>query len=250
MNDSPSPPPSSQRKPRARRKRKPVGVWGWLGRLALVAVLGPVLWVLLYAAVPIPGTSLMMMRALGGAKIERTPVALREISPHLVRAVIAGEDARFCSHDGFDWPAIRRAMANNEKGRKLRGGSTISQQTAKNVFLWPQRSWPRKGLEAGFTVLIETLWPKRRIMEAYLNVAEWGDGVFGAEAAARAHFNTSAAKLTPLQAARLAAILPSPRKWDPVRPSRRVARKANGLVRGARIVRDGGLDACVRVKRD
>jgi monofunctional biosynthetic peptidoglycan transglycosylase len=231
---------------RAGRARRP-GTWRRrLAKAIIILALAPVLWVALHRFVPVPFTVLMAQRALAGDTIVRNPVSIADISPHLVRAVIAGEDAKFCQHDGFDWKAIQTAMKNNERGRRLRGGSTISQQTAKNVFLWPGRSWLRKGIEAGFTVLIETLWPKRRIMEAYLNVAEWGDGVFGAEAAALTHFNKHARDLTPLEAARLAAILPSPRKWDPVRPNRRVARKARGIQKGAQIVRDAGLDACVR----
>jgi monofunctional glycosyltransferase len=212
-----------------------------LGILALV----PVVWVLVYRFVPIPGTYLMAQRAIEGDDTRRNMVGLSEISPHLVRSVIASEDANFCAHNGFDWRAIKTAMKSNERGRKLRGGSTISQQTAKNVFLWPQRSYVRKGLEAGFTFLIETLWPKKRIMEAYLNVAEFGPGVFGAEAGALTHFRKHAKDLSPLEAARLAAILPSPRRWSPTSPSRRVARKSNGIVRGARIVRDNGLDRCI-----
>jgi monofunctional glycosyltransferase len=195
--------------------------------------------------VPIPGTFLMAQRAIEGDDTRRNRVSLDDISPYLVRSVIASEDANFCAHDGFDWRAIKIAMKSNERGRKLRGGSTISQQTAKNVFLWPNRSYVRKGLEAGFTVLIETIWPKRRIMEAYLNVAEFGPGIFGAEAGALTHFKKHAKDLTPLEAARLAAILPSPRRWSPTRPSSRIARKSNGIVRGARIVRDNGLDRCI-----
>lgn len=217
--------------------------------LLAALVLIPILWVIAYRFVPIPGTFLMAQRAIGGDDTRRNLVRLSDISPYLVRSVIASEDASFCSHDGFDWRAIKVAMKSNERGRKLRGGSTISQQTAKNVFLWPQRSYIRKGMEAGFTVLIETLWPKRRIMEAYLNVAEFGPGVFGAEAGALTHFRKHAKDLTPLEAARLAAILPSPRRWSPTQPSRRVARKSNGIVRGARIVRENGLDDCIYPKK-
>lgn len=208
-------------------------------------ILAPILWVILYRFIPVPGTILMVQRAIEGDDTRKNPVSLDQISPNLVRSVIASEDANFCAHSGFDWNAMKIAMKSNERGRKLRGGSTISQQTAKNAFLWPARSYIRKGLEAGFTVLIETLWPKRRIMEVYLNVAEFGPGIFGAEAGALTHFNKRAKDLSPLEAARLAAILPSPRRWSPTNPSRRVARKANGIVRGARIVRDNGLDTCI-----
>jgi monofunctional glycosyltransferase len=229
-------------------KKRNRGFWQFLSRLLIATIIIPLVWVIIYRFVPIPGTFLMAQRAIEGLDTRRNPVSLRQISPNLVRSVIASEDAKFCTHSGFDWKAMRIAMKSNERGRKLRGGSTISQQTAKNVFLWPQRSYVRKGLEAGFTGLIELLWPKRRIMEAYLNVAEFGPGIFGAEAGALTHFKKHAKDLTPLEAARLAAILPSPKQYSPTRPSARIARKSNGIVRGARIVRDAGLDSCIYPK--
>lgn len=229
--------------------RKKKGLWHLLERIGLACIIVPFVWVVLYRFVPIPGTFLMAQRAIEGVDTRRNPTSLDKISPNLVRAVIASEDAKFCTHDGFDWKAMQTAMKSNERGRKLRGGSTISQQTAKNVFLWPQRSYIRKGLEAGFTFLIETLWPKKRIMEAYLNVAEFGPGIFGAEAGALTHFKKHAKDLTPLESARLAAILPSPRRWSPTRPTGLIGRKSNGIVRGSRIVRDNGLDACIYPKK-
>jgi monofunctional glycosyltransferase len=232
-----------------KRARRKIGFWGYVGRIALACVLVPLILVILYRFVPIPGTFLMAQRALEGVDTRRNQVGLDKISPHLVHSVIASEDAKFCTHAGFDWAAMKTAMKANERGAKLRGGSTISQQTAKNVFLWPQRSYVRKGLEAGFTGLMELIWPKRRIMEAYLNVAEFGPGIFGAEAGALTHFKKHAKDLTPLEAARLAAILPSPKRYSPTNPTRRIARKANGIVRGARIVRDGGLDSCIYKKK-
>jgi monofunctional glycosyltransferase len=235
--------------PKRKSARRPNSWVKRIGYVLAVMMLLCVSWVIIYRFVPIPGTFLMAQRAIEGDDTRRNIVGLDDISPNLVRSVIASEDANFCTHHGFDWSAIKVAMKSNEKGRKLRGGSTISQQTAKNVFLWPQRSYVRKGMEAGFTVLIEALWPKRRIMEAYLNVAEFGPGVFGAQAGALTHFRKDAKDLTPLEAARLAAILPSPRRWSPTQPSRRVARKANGIVRGARIVRDNGLDSCIYPKK-
>lgn len=232
---------------------KPQGspVWRWARRIAIATVLlvivFPVVWVLLYRILPAPGTSLMVERAFQGETIQRRPVSLDEISPNLVYAVIAAEDSGFCAHDGFDVEAIRRAMEfnRNSNGRRLRGGSTISQQTAKNLFLWADRSWVRKGLEAYFTVLIEALWPKRRIMEAYLNAVEWGDGRFGAEAAARDIFGVAAADLTPAQAARLAAVLPSPNRWRADNPGPYVRRRAGAIAQRARVVRNEGLAACV-----
>lgn len=158
------------------------------------------------------------------------------------RAAMGGEDARFCGHPGFDFEAIRAAM--QESGRR-RGASTITQQVAKNVFLWPGANWLRKGLEAGFTVLIELSWPKWRIMEIYLNVAEMGEGVFGAEAAARRWFGKSAADLSLTEAARIAAILPSPRKRSASQPSSYVRSRTRAIMSGARTLEADGRAECV-----
>ena len=153
-----------------------------------------------------------------GAVLRYEWVPYERISVHLKRAVVAAEDARFLDHEGFDWEAIQKAMAKNEKqGRVVAGASTISQQLAKNLFLSPERSWVRKGEEAVITWMLEHVMSKRRILELYLNVAEWGEGVFGAQAAARYHFGVSAASLGPEQAAFLAVILPSPRRYEKVR---------------------------------
>ena len=149
------------------------------------------------------------------ARLKHQWVAYAKISPHLKRAVVAAEDDRFVDHDGFDWTGIQRALEKNQKrGKSVAGGSTISQQLAKNLFLSPSRSYLRKGQEAVITLMIETLWDKRRILEVYLNVVEWGDGVFGAEAAARHYYRLPASGLGPAQAARLAVMLPNPRKYE------------------------------------
>jgi monofunctional biosynthetic peptidoglycan transglycosylase len=213
-------------------------------RLAVGFVALSVGWTALYAVANPPVTLLMLLEWRRLGDIERSWRDLEAISPNLVRAVIAAEDARFCDHRGFDLDAIRQAIAEREDGR-FRGASTISQQTAKNAFLWPRSDWARKGLEAGFTVLIEAIWGKRRIMEVYLNVAEFGEGVFGAEAAARRWFDRSAAELTLAQAARLAAILPSPRARNAARPSAFVAGRARSIAGGAETIRAEGRDACV-----
>ena len=221
---------------------------GWLLRRLLRLALGlgalAVGWAALYAVVNPPLTLLMMLewRRLGDIQREWRP--LDAISPNLVRAAIAAEDANFCAHQGFDLAAIRQALEERGRGR-FRGASTISQQTAKNAFLWPRSDWARKGLEAGFTVLVEALWGKRRIMEVYLNVAELGPGVFGAQAAARRWFDRDADALTPAQAARLAAILPSPRERNPADPSAFVQRRARAIAGGAETIRAEGRDACV-----
>jgi len=175
--------------------------------------------------VPVYFTPLMIIRAVEqkmdgkSIKLEKTWKPLSEISPDLQLAVVCTEDQNFLKHHGFDFGAIQKAIKHNEKSKRKRGASTISQQTAKNVFLWPGRSWIRKGFEVYFTFLIESIWSKERIMEVYLNIAEMGNGIYGAEAASKAYFNTSAAKINKRQAATLAIVLPSPLKYNARYPS-------------------------------
>ncbi|MCV0416160.1 MAG: monofunctional biosynthetic peptidoglycan transglycosylase [Brevundimonas sp.] len=215
--------------------------------LALIAV--PVVGVALFAVVPPTPTILMLQQAAGGRGLDYRWRGLNDISPNLVDAAIAAEDARFCSHHGFDMEAIQKALDHNAEGGRIRGGSTISQQTAKNVFLWPSRDWVRKGLEAGYTVLIETVWSKRRIMEVYLNVVEWAPGVYGAQAASRRWFGKDADELTPREAARLAAILPAPRRYKAASPGPYVRRRASRIQAAMGTVRGDGLNACVLGRR-
>ena len=191
-----------------------------------------------------PPTLNMAGTAMKGIEVRSTWVDLKDMSPHIVRAVIASEDQNFCAHDGFDLKEIQRAMQDAENGGDLRGASTISQQTAKNVFLWNGGGWFRKGLEAYFTVNVEWMWSKPRIMETYLNVAEWGDGIYGVEQAAQERFDVSAKDLTPRQAAALAAVLPSPNRWkvDGQYASGRRNTRIQSLM--AMVKRDK-LDACV-----
>lgn len=191
-----------------------------------------------------PPTLNMAGTAMKGIEVRSTWVDLKNMSPHIVRAVIASEDQNFCAHDGFDLKEIQRAMQDAENGGDLRGASTISQQTAKNVFLWNGGGWFRKGLEAYFTVNVEWMWSKPRIMETYLNVAEWGDGIYGVEQAAQERFDVSAKDLTPRQAAALAAVLPSPNRWkvDGQYASGRRNTRIQSLM--AMVKRDK-LDACV-----
>lgn len=234
----PEPPPPPQ--PAKRR--------GWfltLLRWLLYFVLGSVAWVLLYAVVPPPVTLTMLTDGNG---ITKDWTSLDDIDRNMVRAVIAAEDGKFCSHDGFDIEAIEDAKRRIEQGRRLRGGSTISQQTAKNAFLWQGSGWTRyvrKVPEVWFTFLIETLWPKRRIMEVYLNIAETGIGTYGVEAGARRYFRKSAAELTPREAARIAAILPLPKKREAISPGGWTRRYGNLIVARMGQVRRDGLDACV-----
>ncbi|MFN3371212.1 MAG: monofunctional biosynthetic peptidoglycan transglycosylase [Sphingomonadaceae bacterium] len=217
-----------------------------LVRLVLGLVLLSLLWVLAYRWFGPPVTFIMLRDRLAGVEVSHRPVPLEAISINLARAVIAAEDANFCTHRGFDVDAIEKAMAANEAGGRLRGASTISQQTAKNAFLWPGRTWLRKGLEAWFTVLIEGLWGKARIMEVYLNIAEWGRGIYGAEAASRHYFGKPARDLTRAEAARLAAILPQPIQRDAASPGRFTRRYAATIQARMRVVANEGLDACVR----
>ena len=207
-------------------------------------MLAPPAQVLALRFAPPPVTPLMLIRLAQGRGLDARWRPLSAISPNLARAVVASEDARFCSHHGFDWEAMREAATANARGARLRGGSTISQQTAKNVFLWPSRDYLRKGLEAGYTELIEALWGKRRILEMYLNVVEWGPGVYGAEAAAQRDFHISAARLSPAQAARLAAVLPSPLRWRPTAAHGRVVRRAGRIGARARVVAADDLADC------
>ena len=225
--------------PAAPKRRRPLLI------LFLIVLFLPVGGVLVHAVVPPFVTILMVKRAAQGEGLDYRWRSLNDISPRLVEGVIAAEDARFCSHMGFDMEAIEKALDANARGGKVRGGSTISQQTAKNVFLWPSRDWVRKGLEAGYTVMIEAVWGKRRIMEVYLNVAEWAPGVYGAEAAARHWYGKSARDLTAREAARLAAILPSPRRYKAASPGPYVRRRASRIQAAMGTVRNEGLAACV-----
>ncbi len=220
-------------------------VWG-----LLITVVFPVGLTLVYRFVPPPVTILMVQRLFEGKGLDYRWRSLKHISPALVQAAIASEDAKFCAHRGFDFEAIQKAAAaNKRRPGKVRGGSTIRQQTAMYVFAWPQRSYLRKGVEAYYTVLIEALWGKRRIMEVYLNVAEMGAGTYGAEAAAQRYFGVSADQLTRAQAARLVAILPNPLKYKAVNPGRYVARRSRRIGAAAGTVRSDGLSSCVGVLR-
>ena len=170
-------------------------------------------------------------------KLQRDYISYDEMGNNVKKAVIASEDQKFFSHDGFDYTAIEKAMKHNEKGKKLRGGSTISQQTAKNVFLWQGRSWFRKGLEAVYTFIIEKVWSKDIILERYLNSIEMGQGVFGVEAASEYYFGKSSKNLTVSEAAWIAAVLPNPKKYDPKNPSAYLRKKHNWIMRQMRNMR-------------
>ena len=204
-----------------------------------------VVWVGAYTVINPPGGYYLASEWVRLGAVERDWRDLEDISPDLARAVMAAEDANFCDHLGFDLKAIEQAFEANLEGKRVRGGSTLSQQVAKNVFLWHGRSWLRKGLEAGFTVLVELVWSKRRILEVYLNVAEFDDGVFGAQAAARRHFGRDASRLSLAQAAGLAAVLPNPKERNPSASTAYMSRRIRAITDGARTLEGEGRAGCL-----
>ncbi len=216
-----------------------------LAKFAFVFVVVTVAWVGLYRFVPPPFTFTMMGDVLSGHTVTKDWMPLSEMDPDMARAAIAGEDSRFCSHNGFDFKAIAGAAARNARGGRIRGGSTISQQTAKNAFLFQGGGYVRKAFEAYFTVLIEAMWPKRRIMEVYLNIAETGIGTYGANAGAIRYFNHNASRLSPTEAGRIAAVLPLPKKRAAIAPRGFVRKHGNTLSRRVSTVRSEGLDGCL-----
>ncbi len=203
-------------------------------------------WVIIYRFIPPPISYLMIERTVGQlfsdkpVKFKKDWVSFDEISMNMKKAAIAAEDQLFLEHMGFDWDAVKKAYTYNQKkkGRVLKGGSTITQQVAKNVFLWPQRSWVRKGFEVYFTFLIEIFWSKKRILHVYLNVIEMGEGIYGIEAASKIYFNKSAANLTRAEAALIAAVLPNPRRWSPAKPTSYIYGRQARIMRGMRQIGD------------
>ncbi|MDP1026013.1 monofunctional biosynthetic peptidoglycan transglycosylase [Sphingomonas sp. KR1UV-12] len=218
----------------------------WLFKALLVFVGISVLWVGIYRFVPPPFTFTMLGDVIGGRSVTKDWMPLSAMDPDMARAAIAGEDSHFCSHSGFDMGAIASAAWRNAQGGRIRGGSTISQQTAKNAFLFQGGGYLRKAFEAYFTVLIEALWGKRRIMEVYLNIAETGIGTYGANAGAMRYFGHDASRLSPTEAARIAAVLPLPKKRAAIDPRGFVRRHGNVLSRYVGVVRRAGLDSCLR----
>lgn len=215
--------------------------WHWLWKLPLLLLAVSVLQVLVLRFVDPPFSMFMAIRQFDalrsgdrGFRVAYDWRALEAIAATLPVALVAAEDQNFASHDGIDLEAIAQAREHNARGRSVRGASTISQQLAKNLFLWSGRSWVRKGLEAWYTVLIEALWPKQRILEVYANVAEFGDGIYGAQAAARSYWNKDASRLTLAESARLAAVLPSPRRYSAARPGPYVQRRTHWIERNVR----------------
>jgi monofunctional biosynthetic peptidoglycan transglycosylase len=218
---------------------------GWIVKLVLAVIIISVLWVLAYRFVNPPITFNMVGDLVAGRGAHKDWMPIGQIDRDMVRASIAAEDSKFCSHHGFDFEAIEDAMKRNASGGRIRGGSTISQQTAKNAFLWNGGGYARKGAEAWFTFLIEHLWGKRRIMEVYLNLAETGIGTYGVNAGAERYFGHDASAMSPTEAARIAAVLPLPKKRGAVAPKGFTRRYGNIIAARIPAVARDGLDVCI-----
>lgn len=221
-----------------RKKRTLISrLFCWIRNILLFFFISTILTVLIYRFVPVYVTPLMFIRTgeqlFGDDKLsmKKEWISIKEISPHMVNAVVASEDNKFMSHRGFDFDAIGKARERNKNGGRIYGASTITQQTVKNVFLWPKRSWLRKGLEAYFTVLVEFLWTKERIMEVYLNVIETGKGIYGVQRASQIYFDKPASQLTKSQAALIAGSLPNPLRFDPANPSPYLYKRQKQILR-------------------
>src|SRR5436305_10112630 len=236
--------------PRYKRRRRdgrswPRQIFGWIIKLIVAFFVISFLWVLVYRFVNPPITSTRLGDLVAGRGATRDWMPIDQIDRDMVRASIAAEDSKFCSHHGFDFQALEDAMKRNASGGRIRGGSTISQQTAKNVFLWQGGGYARKGVEAWFTFLIEHLWGKRRIMEVYLNAAETGIGTYGVNAGSERYYGHDASAMTPMEAARIAAVLPLPKERGAVAPKGFTRRYGNTIAARIGIVARDGLDACV-----
>ena len=231
-----------------RRRKRPFlrRLIGWIVKLILAFLILSILWVLAYRFINPPTTITMVGDVIAGRGAHREWMPIGQIDRDMVRAAIAAEDSKFCSHHGFDFDAIEDAMKRNASGGRIRGGSTISQQTAKNAFLWQGGGYARKGVEAWFTFLIEHLWGKRRIMEVYLNVAETGIGTYGVNAGSERYFGHDASAMSPTEAARIAAILPLPKERGAIAPKGFTRRYGNRILARIGVVQRGGYDRCIR----
>ena len=235
------------KRPRHRRRHRGFfrKLVGFLAKLVIGLILLSILWVLAYRFINPPITATMIGDVAAGRGATREWMGLDEIDRDMVRAAIGAEDSKFCAHSGFDFDAIQDAVKRNASGGRIRGGSTISQQTAKNAFLWQGGGYARKGAEAWFTFLIENLWDKRRIMEVYLNLAETGIGTYGVNAGSQRYFGHDASAMSATEAARIAAILPLPKKRGAIAPKGFTRRYGNSIAARIRVVGRDGLDACV-----
>ena len=230
---------------RRRRRSWPSRITGWIVKLVVAFLVISILWVLAYRFIPPPITATMVGDVLAGRGLSKDWMPISEIDRDMVRAAIGAEDGKFCQHNGFDVEAIEDAMKRNASGGRIRGGSTISQQTAKNAFLWQGGGYARKGVEAWFTFLIEQLWDKRRIMEVYLNLAETGIGTYGVNAGSQRYFGHDASAMSATEAARIAAVLPLPKKRGAIAPKGFTRRYGNTISARIGAVGRDGLDACV-----
>jgi monofunctional biosynthetic peptidoglycan transglycosylase len=242
----PGPRPSLEEEQPKRRKPLLRRLLVWSIEAVLLFLVVSIGMVVIYKIVPPPITWTQIGDIVGGHGANRRWMSIDRIDPDMPRAAIAAEDARFCTHHGFDLTAIEQAFARNQKGGRIRGGSTISQQTAKNVFLFQGGGYLRKGLEAYFTVLIENIWGKRRIMEVYLNVAETGIGTYGVNAGSMRYFKHDASQMSPREAAQIAAVLPLPKKRAGIDPRGFTRRYGNAITARIGTVRGDGLDSCIR----
>src|ERR1043165_6217797 len=236
--------------PHYKRKRRGSGsiiarIFGWIVKLVVAFLIISILWVLAYGFINPPITVTMLGDILAGRGAQREWMPIGQIDRDMVRAAIAAEDSKFCTHHGFDVEAIEDAMKRNASGRRIRGGSTISQQTAKNAFLWNGGGYPRKAVEAWFTFLIERMWGKRRIMEVYLNLAETGIGSYGVNAGSERYFGHDASAMSAIEAARIAAALPLPKKRGATAPKGFTRRYGNTIAARLGVVGRNGLDSCV-----
>jgi monofunctional glycosyltransferase len=239
-------PPSIPRYKRSRRKGSAFGrFFGFLAKFILALILFSILWVLIYRFLPPPTTATMIGDMVAGRGATRDWMGIDEIDRDMVRAAIGAEDSKFCQHNGFDWDSIQDAAKRNASGGRIRGGSTISQQTAKTTFLWNGGGYARKGVEAWFTFLIENLWGKRRIMEVYLNNAETGIGTYGVNAGSQRYFGHDASAMSATEAARIAAVLPLPKERGAIAPKGFTRRYGNTIAARVGVVGRDGLDACV-----
>jgi monofunctional biosynthetic peptidoglycan transglycosylase len=230
---------------RRRQRGWPARIAAGLVRFVLAFILISIIWVLVYRFVPPPITATMVGDLVGGNGVKKDWMGIDTIDRDMVRAAIAAEDSKFCQHDGFDLDAIEQAMQRNASGGRIRGGSTISQQTAKNAFLWQGGGYVRKGVEAWFTVLIEAMWPKRRIMEVYLNLAETGIGTYGVNAGSQRYYGHDASAMSRQEAARIAAVLPLPKKRGAIAPKGFTRRYGGSIAARIGVVGRDGLDSCV-----
>jgi monofunctional biosynthetic peptidoglycan transglycosylase len=230
---------------RRRPRSLPARILGWVVKLVVAFFVISILWVLIYRFVPPPITATMIGDVLAGRGLHKDWMPISQIDRDMVRAAIAAEDSKFCQHNGFDFEAIEDAMKRNASGGRIRGGSTISQQTAKTTFLWNGGGYARKGVEAWFTFLIEHLWGKRRIMEVYLNNAETGIGTYGVNAGSQRYYGHDASAMTATEAARIAAILPLPKKRGAIAPKGFTRRYGNTISARIGVVGRDGLDTCV-----